>query len=477
MRKVFNRQDANYNLSLLPTQALSPLDGRYAERLSVIRNLFSEYGLIQNRVTVEIEYLIFLLEKTQIQELSTKEKKALRQIYEHFSEPAAQRIKELEDKCHHDVKAVEYFLQEECKKLKLERVVPYIHFGLTSEDINSCAYGLAIQKSVRTVFIPQLSSLITTLLLLAENTADSVMLAKTHGQPAVPTTLGKEVMVFVTRLEKTLAALDTVHIEAKVSGAVGNWNALDFVLPDHDWPEFSNQFIQKLGLKPNLVATQIVPAESYSEYFQILVRINTILIDCSRDFWQYISDSYVLQKVEDNHVGSSTMPQKVNPIDFENSEGNAGIAIALLQHFIEKLPISRLQRDLSDSTVKRSIGTAFGHTLLALTSLKKGLEKLEPNDVHMKEVLAAHPEVLAEALQTALRLSGDTTAYESIKELTRGKPITKKDLDGVAQNISDLTLKQAFLDVQTNTYIGQASNIVSKEISRIRKILTTLGKD
>ncbi|MDQ5950766.1 MAG: adenylosuccinate lyase [Patescibacteria group bacterium] len=463
-------------MNLKSIHALSPLDGRYSKRLSPIHQFFSEYALIRFRLQVEVEYLIAFLEKTKLQPLSATQKKSLRNIYLLFSEPAAQRVKELEEKCHHDVKAIEYYLQEELKKEKLDRLVPYIHIGLTSEDVNSCAYGLALTRVLKEVLIPRLSDLVAATATFAESSATAVMLARTHGQPAVPTTLGKEVVVFANRLEKVLVSLNDIAIEAKLGGAVGNWNALAFVMPKDNWMAFSQKFIAQLGLKPSLVSTQIVSAESYSECFQALVRLNVILIDFTRDMWQYISDSYVLQKVTEGQVGSSTMPQKVNPIDFENSEGNAGLAIALLQHFVEKLPISRLQRDLSDSTVKRSIGTAFGHTLLAVSSLQHGLEKVTSNTEYMKQIVDSHPEVLAEALQTALRLSGNEAAYEKMRDLTRGKSISKRDLDVVAQEITATDLRRSFLHLMPAEYVGLSKEIVKQEVVRIKKTLNTIRK-
>jgi adenylosuccinate lyase len=456
-------------LNVTQIHSLSPLDGRYAERLSSLNRFFSEYALIKYRVFVEVEYLVFFLQKTTLYALTTKETSAIKKIATSFDEVAAMRVKKLEDSCHHDVKAVEYYLQEELTKLDLDRLIPFIHFGLTSEDVNSCAYGLALTESSNKMVIPALISVIEVILQQAEKSATAVMLARTHGQPAVPTTLGKELIVFAGRLAKTLAALKNIHIEAKVSGAVGKWNAIQFVLPNYDWRALSQEFIGGLGLSPNLVVTQIIPAESYSELFQILVRINAITIDCSRDCWQYISDSYLVQQVKDQDVGSSTMPHKVNPIEFENSEGNAGIAIALLQHFIEKLPISRLQRDLSDSTVKRSFGTAVGHTLLALESLKRGLQKVSPNIFEMEADVMSHPEVLSEALQTAMRLNGIQDAYEVMKATSRGKVSTKADFVAAAQAITDTALRQKCVELMPTNYIGLAVEIVKTEVTRIQK--------
>lgn len=432
--------------------------------------------MLQYRVKLEVEYLIFFLEKTQLAALTSSEKKSLRRIYECFSEPAAVRIKELEKKCQHDVKAVEYFLQEELGKNSLGHLKQYIHFGLTSEDTNSCAYGMMLHAAISQVLIPQCLAVLEALLSFAQETAHTAMLARTHGQPAVPTTLGKEVVVFATRLEKAVTALQAVQLEAKLSGAVGNWSAHQAVLPSYDWMAFSQEFIEKLGLRANQVSTQIVPAESYSECFQALVRVNAIVIDCARDMWQYISDEYLLQRVVEEEVGSSTMPQKVNPVEFENSEGNAGLAIAVLQHCIEKLPISRLQRDLSDSTVKRSIGTAFGYTYLALSSLQRGLEKLQPNTPHIKAQLDKHPEVLSEAAQTALRLSGNSQAYELLRDMTRGKEVGRDDLLVLAEHITDDKLRQSFAQLQPSTYLGNAGLIVTKEVIRITQAVSRLRK-
>lgn len=454
--------------------ALSPLDGRYQQRISSIQQLFSEFGLIKHRVVVEVKFLIFLLEKTKIQSLTESHKKSLTEIIASFDEVQALRVKQLEESCNHDVKAVEYYLQEQFHQRKISELIPFIHFGLTSEDINSCAYGLSLKEANSTVIIPAVAALLSSIISVSEKASNSTMLARTHGQPAVPTTLGKEMLVWSVRLEKQLIQLNTLQIEAKLSGAVGNWNALQFVFPETDWLEFSDQFISTLGLKPNNVSTQSLPSESYSEFFQALIRIQAILIDCSRDCWQYISDGYLVQQVVQTDVGSSTMPHKVNPIDFENCEGNAGLSIALLQHFVEKLPISRLQRDLSDSTVKRSIGTALGHALLAINSLRRGLEKVEPDNQKMLSVVKNHPEIVSEALQTALRLSGVPDAYDQVKQKTRGRKGSYAELASIADSISDGTLRERYKTLEPQVYTGLAAKIVKQEVSRIKKILIEL---
>lgn len=457
--------------NLTQLHALSPLDGRYQPRLSSLQHIFSEFGLINYRVRIEIAYLIAFLEETKLADLSAKDKKNIHQIGETFDELGAVRIKELEAECHHDVKAVEYFLQEQFKAQGLTQYIPFIHIGLTSEDINSCAYGVSLVEARDKVLLPALEKLLTQLLNQAEESAQSVMLARTHGQPAVPTTLGKELIVYAVRLEKELIHLRNTVIEAKLNGAVGNWNALQFVLPEIDWPHFSARFIDSLGLKQNPATTQIVPVESYSELFQCLVRVNGILIDCSRDYWQYVSDGYLIQKVAEKEVGSSTMPHKVNPIDFENCEGNAGVAIALLQHFVEKLPISRLQRDLSDSTVKRTFGVAFGHSQLALDSLTKGLTKVSPNAELMRAKVNEHREVLSEAFQTALRLSGKADAYDQIKKSSRGKSSTEFDSESAVILITDKKLNEKSQHLTPEKYIGLAAAIVSRESNRIKKLV------
>ncbi|PIR62028.1 MAG: adenylosuccinate lyase [Candidatus Pacebacteria bacterium CG10_big_fil_rev_8_21_14_0_10_44_11] len=457
--------------------ALSPLDGRYQQRIASLHQFFSEYALIQLRIEVEVRYLLFFLEQTELVIVTNVQRQQILAIVNQFGEAEAEQVKALESQCHHDVKAIEYFLQAQCKKLKLKKLIPYLHFGLTSEDINSCAYGLALARSKKTVIMPALIVLIERILKQADQSATDVMLARTHGQSAVPTTLGKELIVFATRLENELQALASTKIEAKLNGAVGNWNALAFVLPKIDWFKFSDDFVTSLELTPNTISTQIVSAESYSRFFQILVKINLILIDCARDCWQYISDGYFVQQVVKQEVGSSTMPHKINPIDFENSEGNAGVAVALLQHFVEKLPISRLQRDLSDSTVKRSFGTGLAHSLLAINSLWRGLEKVFPSREMMKSVVQHHPEVLAEAYQTSLRLSGIIDAYEQLKAVSRDHQLSVAASKKVINLVTDPKLKKRLLQLKPENYFGLAPKIVTQEITRISNNLTLLQKE
>lgn len=453
--------------------AISPLDGRYSQHVHGLQHFFSEFALLQLRTECEVQYLLRLVDELEVVDCSSSHKQSLLQLIEQFSDADAERIKALEDKTHHDVKAVEYFLQEKCREIGCPQLIPWIHFGLTSEDVNACAYGLALLRAKNQAVVPSLKFVIVCLLELVEQSAESVMLARTHGQPAVPTTLGKELLVFAARLEKELTELAALSVEAKCSGAVGNWNAVQLVMPEVDWRAFAKNFITSLGLTPNLVTTQIIQPESYSKIFQLLVRVNGILLDLTRDCWQYISDGYLVQQVVKGEVGSSTMPQKVNPIDFENSEGNAGLAIALLQHFVEKLPVSRLQRDLSDSTVKRSFGVALAHSLLAFKSVARGLKKVSVDAVKMKADLEAHPEVLAEAVQTALRFSGKADAYELLKELSRGKSFSldKKQLKTL---FPDTKQRQLFTALTPSSYIGLAPEIVRAELKRIRKLLVQI---
>ncbi len=451
--------------------SISPLDGRYAQRVKDLAILFSEYGLIYFRVMAEIEYLLAFLTETNLVKISAKKTATIRRIVERFDEKQALKVKQHEATCRHDVKAVEYFLREELSRLGLAKLNPYIHFGLTSEDTNSIAYGLMLQASLQQVMLPQLKKVIVGLIQLAEPNASAVMMGRTHGQPAVPTTLGKELLNFVTRLVAEYQYLAALPIEAKCNGAVGNWHVHDLFFPKINWPKFSERLVVNLGLQPNNITIQIVPAESAARYFQSLIRINQILLDCARDCWQYISDDYLHQIPKDNEVGSSTMPQKINPIDFENAEGNAGLATALLAHFTEKLPISRLQRDLSDSTVKRSIGVALGHSLLAMQSLVKGLSQVEANRQLMLAEVRHHPEMMAEAVQSALRLDGRADAYEVVKKQSRGKEFSEQSIQMISQEIKNPVNRQLLVNLKAEDYTGLATKLTKFEIKKVKKYL------
>ena len=396
--------------------AISPIDGRYRGKAGVLASYFSEFALIKYRVQVEIEYFITLCELPlpQLKTLDHARFDSLRAIYQNFTEADAQRIKEIESVTNHDVKAVEYFIKEEFDKLGgLEEYKEFIHFGLTSQDINNTSIPLSIKEALEQVYYPLIEELIAQLQAYAEEWANIPMLAKTHGQPASPTRLGKEVMVFVYRLNRQLAALKACPITAKFGGATGNYNAHHVAYPEYDWKAFGNKFVaEKLGLEREEYTTQI-------SNFDAMKRINTIMIDMNRDFWQYISMEYFKQKIKAGEVGSSAMPHKVNPIDFENAEGNLGVANAILEHLSSKLPISRLQRDLTDSTVLRNAGVPFGHIVIAIQSSLKGLRKLLLNEKAIYEDLDNCWSVVAEAIQTILRREAYPHPYEALKALTR----------------------------------------------------------
>lgn len=401
--------------------ALSPLDGRYASATQSLTPYFSEYGLIYYRVRVEVEYFIALT--TTLPDLKTfpQGKVAdLQNIYTKFSEADALSIKEIEKTTNHDVKAVEYFLKKKFDDLGLSDYKEFIHFGLTSQDVNNTAIPLSLKEAMAAVLSPAIDNIITTLNKISVEWAAIAMLARTHGQPASPTRLGKEIQVFVVRLQKQVELLETIPYSAKFGGATGNFNAHHIAYPQINWNDFANTFVNvQLGLDRSSPTTQIEHYDHLAALFDNLKRINTILIDFSRDVWQYVSMNYFKQKIKAGEVGSSAMPHKVNPIDFENAEGNLGIANALYEHLSAKLPISRLQRDLTDSTVLRNIGVPIGHTLLALKSLEKGIGKLELNKAAIDADLEENWAVVAEAIQTVLRKENYPNPYEALKELTR----------------------------------------------------------
>ncbi len=410
--------------------AISPIDGRYRAQVAVFAPFFSEFGLIRYRVRVEVEYFLFLAEKKVIK-LPAKVKPAkLRSIYEQFSEEDALKIKSTEKTTNHDVKAVEYFLKEKLEAMGAGDSLEWVHFGLTSQDINNTAVPLSWKEALEEAYLPLLLNTHLHLYHLAQEWKGIPMLARTHGQPASPTTLGKEWMVFVERLEGQIDQLLNIPFAAKFGGATGNFNAHKVAFPAMDWVKFGNDFVEKkLGLDRMQYTTQIEHYDSFAAQFDALKRINTILIDLCRDVWQYISMEYFKQKVKAGEVGSSAMPHKVNPIDFENAEGNLGIANALFEHLSAKLPISRLQRDLTDSTVLRNVGVPLSHSFLALRSLEKGLNKLLLNKEKMQDDLEKNWAVVAEAIQTVLRRENYPQPYEALKALTRGKSsIGKKDI-------------------------------------------------
>lgn len=410
-------------MSLDALTAISPVDGRYRNKAEKLANYFSEFALIKYRVRVEIEYFIALcqLPLPQLKGVPAELFDTLRNIYRNFSEQDARRIKEIESITNHDVKAVEYFIKETFDAIGgLDTYKEFIHFGLTSQDINNTSVPLSIQEALNEVYYPALTTLIDHLAANAEAWKDVAMLAKTHGQPASPTRLGKEIEVFVYRLKEQLAQLKSVRLTAKFGGATGNYNAHHVAYPEMDWKAFGNKFVaEKLGLQREAFTTQISNYDSLAAVFDALKRINTIMIDLNRDMWQYISMEYFKQKIKAGEVGSSAMPHKVNPIDFENAEGNLGIANALLEHLSAKLPISRLQRDLTDSTVLRNVGVPFAHTLIAIQSTEKGLGKLLLNESKITKDLDNCWSVVAEAIQTILRREAYPHPYEALKALTR----------------------------------------------------------
>jgi adenylosuccinate lyase len=454
-------------MTITALMAISPLDGRYQKKVDPLRAIFSEYGLMRFRVIVEIRWLQILAEFANLPEvpsLSLHAKNLLDNIIENFSLQDAERIKHIESGINHDVKAVEYFIKEHIAGNKeLATLSEFIHFGCTSEDINNLAYGLMLQIARKQCILPALDELLALLEKFAHDHAATPMLARTHGQPATPTTVGKEFANVIARLRRQIEQLVNVQILGKMNGASGNYNALLSAYPKTNWQIISKNFVSQLGLVWNPYTTQIEPHDTIAEFSAVMLRINTILIDFNRDIWAYIAINYFKQKSFANEVGSSTMPHKINPIDFENSEGNLGIANALFEHMMIKLPISRWQRDLSDSTVLRNIGVAVGHTLLAYQSTCKGLAKLEPNAALIAADLDNHWEVLAEPIQTVMRRFNLEQPYEQLKAFTRGKHIDQAILH---QFISELSLpddiKKELLNLTPSNYIGYAEELAKR---------------
>lgn len=440
--------------------AVSPIDGRYRSKTECLADYFSEYALIRYRVRVEIEYFITLCELPllQLKSFNSALFEQLRDIYRNFDEASAARVKEIESITNHDVKAVEYFIKEEFDKIGgLDDYKEFIHFGLTSQDINNTSVPLSVKEALEEVFYPQVEELIAQLKEYAEAWKDVPMLAKTHGQPASPTRLGKEVEVYVYRLSEQLATLRNCKMTAKFGGATGNFNAHHVAYPQHDWRAFGNRFVsEKLGLEREQWTTQISNYDHLGSVFDAIRRINTIIIDLDRDFWMYISMEYFKQKIKAGEVGSSAMPHKVNPIDFENSEGNLGIANAILQFLAQKLPVSRLQRDLTDSTVLRNVGVPVGHSVIAIQSTLKGLRKLILNEEKLREDLEETWAVVAEAIQTILRREAYPHPYEALKALTRtNEKMTEERIHAFVQtlNVSD-SVKAELMAITPYNYTG-----------------------
>ncbi len=440
--------------------AVSPIDGRYRGKTEKLAEYFSEYALIKYRIRVEIEYFITLCELPlpQLADFDHANFDALRDIYRKFTEEGAARVKEIEKVTNHDVKAVEYYIKEQIDKIgDFEKYKEFIHFGLTSQDINNTSVPLSIKEALNDVYVPQLRELVDQLQTYAEEWKDVPMLAKTHGQPASPTRLGKEIMVFVYRLNKQIEMLEACPMTAKFGGATGNFNAHHVAYPEYDWREFGNKFVSgKLGLEREQYTTQISNYDCLGAVFDAMRRINTIIIDLDRDIWMYISMEYFKQKIKAGEVGSSAMPHKVNPIDFENSEGNMGMANAVLQFLAQKLPVSRLQRDLTDSTVLRNVGVPMGHGVIAIQSTLKGLRKLILNEEKINADLDNTWAVVAEAIQTILRREAYPHPYEALKALTRtNKKMTEETIHEFIKglNVSD-AVKAELMAITPHSYTG-----------------------
>jgi adenylosuccinate lyase len=448
---------------MMTLHALSPLDGRYENETSPLREFFSEFAFLRTRVQLELHFLS-ALSKTGI--FSTEASSGWKPDLQGFTDDDARKIQEYEKTTRHDVKAIEYFLRE---KVPTE-FHQWIHFGLTSEDLNNIAQAIALRDSRDKVLLPALNNIISSLRVFAIKYRALPLLARTHGQPAVPTTLGKEIAVYLARLIKCRDVISDHRFEAKLTGAVGNFNALHYAAPHINWISFSQEFIQKLGLESNLVTTQILPYDNWIRYFDSIKLTNSLLIDYTQDVWRYIGDGILKQKAVEGEVGSSTMPQKVNPIDFENAEGNLGIANALLTHYGQKLPVSRLQRDLSDSTVKRTFGVALGHTLLAWNNIARGMARVDADETEIKRELNEHWEVVSEGAQTILRAAGQSDAYESLKSQTRGRMLDEGGYRLWVEALAvDPETRGRLLDLSPESYIGLAVQIVDEVVKSTDK--------
>jgi adenylosuccinate lyase len=440
--------------------AISPVDGRYASKTKDLQSYFSEFALIKYRVLIEIEYFISLCELPlpQLADFDPEIFSDLRRIINRLTEEEAEKIKAIERTTNHDVKAVEYYIKEKFDELGISQYKEFVHFGLTSQDINNTAIPLSLQHAIDHAFFPQLEEVYNGILKIVENWDDVPMLARTHGQPASPTRMGKEMEVFISRIKEQARQLRAIPVRAKFGGATGNFNAHFIAYPDVDWHNFANQFIQdKIGLQRAFPTTQIEHYDNLAAVFHAIARINTILLDLCRDMWTYISMDYFKQKTVAGEVGSSAMPHKVNPIDFENAEGNLGIANALLEHLAAKLPVSRLQRDLTDSTVLRNIGVPFAHTLIAYKSIVKGLSKVHLNQEKLDDDLNRNWAVVSEAIQTILRREGYDQPYEALKALTRGKTnIQEKDIRAFIETLSvSEKVKEEMRKITPQNYVGK----------------------
>jgi adenylosuccinate lyase len=440
--------------------SISPLDGRYGNSLKELSTYFSEKALMRYRLLIEVEYLIFLGKEKGIKELSPfskNQKNNLRKLYENFTDADAKKIKRIEMKTKHDVKSVEYFLQGNLAK----KYQPWVHFALTSEDVNNLSYSLMWKDGIKDVYLPSLVQIQKKIKNLAKINKNISMLSFTHGQPATPTTFGKELAVFAARLNRQVDQIKTHKLLGKFGGATGTWSAQIAAYPNVNWIRFASKFIKAVGLSPNTITTQIEPHDSIAESFHQIIRVNSILTDLCRDMWSYISRNVLIQKKVAGEVGSSTMPHKINPIQFENAEGNMGVSSSILIHLSTKLPVSRMQRDLTDSTTLRNQGVALGYSYLALINILNGLSRITVNKVKIKSELNQHWEVLAEAVQTILRKNGKLDAYEQLKLLTRGKKI---DQGAISEFVSSLSIpiedKEILLSLTPESYVGLSSKLV-----------------
>ena len=439
--------------------SISPLDGRYSSYVEELLPFFSEKALMRYRVMIEIEYLIALSKEKKFDGLpkfTKKQEASYRNIYLKFNSISADKIKKIERQTNHDVKAVEYYIRSKVNK----SIHPWVHFALTSEDVNNLSYTLMWKDALNKIYIPQLKSLLSELNLLSRKYSNSPMLSMTHGQAATPTTFGKEIKVFAKRIERQMVGINKHKLLGKFGGATGTWSTHTVVYPNINWILFAKNYIKSLNLDPNIVTTQIEPHDSIAESYHQLVRINSILTDLCRDFWYYISRGILIQKKIKGEIGSSAMPHKINPIQFENAEGNLGISNALLNHLATKLPVSRMQRDLSDSTVLRNQGVALGHSLLGIKNILNGLKRIQVDKIQMNIELDSHWEILAEAIQTVLRKNGKDDAYEKLKELTRGHSINQKTLKIFIEslNISKRD-KKTLLSLTPHNYYGLATKL------------------
>jgi len=459
-------------LPLTELTAVSPIDGRYGSRTKELRAYFSEYALQRYRTKIEVEYLIALSEWHLVRGLNDVERDMLRDKYSSFSLATGEAIKGHEKITNHDVKAVEYEIKERLKGSNLEDLLEMVHFGLTSYDINDNALYLMIKEGMESVYVPKLIELEKRLVDFAKQYRELPMLARTHGQPASPTTLGKEFSVFAYRLAKEICQLQDFKYPGKLNCATGNYNALQAAFPLVSWPDFSEDFLGNLGLEPSLITTQIEPHDKLVEWFQLMTRINNIVTDFDQDVWRYISDDWIVQKPKKEEVGSSTMPHKINPIDFENSEGNVVVANGLFSAFVSRLQQSRLQRDLVDSTITRNVGVAVAHSLLAVKSTIGGLGKISANEQEIEKALSEHPEILSEAYQTILRREGVEMPYERLKELTRGKKVSLADMHTFIDTLDiPYSVKTELKRILPENYIGIAPGLVDIALTDIDALI------